>query len=374
MDPFRSRATVTGSVAVLLFPLLLFGCGDGDNNNPPAVGAYQQTNLVADTAGNAPVTDTELVNPWGLARSATSPFWVADNATGVSTLYNGAGMPFPVGSPLIVSVPPPSGASPGQTAKPTGVVFNGTSDFVISQGAMSGPALFIFATEDGTLSGWNQSVSPLAALLTVDNSGDEAIYKGLALASNTTGNYLFATDFHNGKIDVFDREFRPATLSGSFAVPSLPPGFAPFGIHLIGTKLYVTYAMQDDDKEDDVAGPGLGFVETFDTNGNLLGQFAAHGPLNAPWAVTLAPANFGPFSNAILVGNFGDGRINGFDANGSLMGQLANMRGTPIAVEGLWDLSFGNGANAGPTNTLFFTAGTGDEQHGLFGTVTSLSG
>jgi uncharacterized protein (TIGR03118 family) len=376
MDQLRSR---TVSLLTLLCCSFLFAaCGGGDGGHmTPGGGMFQVTNLVSDVAGQAANTDPNLVNAWGLARSAnmTAPFWISDNHTGVSTLYDGTGKPFPTASPLVVTVPPPPGAEPGSISSPTGLVFNGTGDFMITEGSNSAPSLFIFDTEDGTLAGWAQTVDVDNAILTVDNSGDEAIYKGLALASNATGNFLFATDFHNGAVDVFDREFQPATLQGSFSDPTIPAGFAPFGIQAIGSNLYVTYAKQDADKEDDVPGAGNGYINVFNTDGIRVKRFASNGTLNSPWGIVLAPANFGAFSNALLVGNFGDGRINAFNpSTGQFLGQLTATNGNPIAIQGLWGLEFGNGGTAGPLDTLFFTAGPGGEEHGLFGSVTAVAG
>jgi len=392
------------SIIVLSTPVLLLGCGGGnDNSSPmatstptatrtptpvatrtptpvatrtpttPAASGFVQTNLVTDVAGGAANTDPNLLNPWGVAYAPTGPFWVSDNHAGVSTLYDGSGNPFPSPTPLVVTIPAPPGSS--DPAAPTGIVFNGTSDFVVTDGSKSGPSLFIFSTEDGTLSGWSQGVNVSAAILAVDNSGSNAIYKGLALGANHSENFLFATDFHNGRVDAFDKNFAPATLAGSFADPDIPAGFAPFGIQNIGDLLYVTYAKQDENKEDDEPGPGNGYVDIFDTNGVLVQRFASQGTLNSPWGIALAPASFGQFSNALLVGNFGDGRINAFNVNsGAFLGQLADTHGVPIAIEGLWALTVGNGTLAGSMNTLFFTAGPGDEEHGLFGSLEAAPG
>jgi uncharacterized protein (TIGR03118 family) len=337
-------------------------------------GFYQQTNLVSDLPNVAKFQDPNLVNPWGLSHSSTSPWWVSDNGTGVSTLYNGQGQAFPLGSPLVVTIPPPAGSPAGTTAAPTGNVFNGTSGFVVTEGGKSGPSFFIFATEDGTIAGWNPTVDMTHAVLAVDNSASGAIYKGLAIGSNGSGAFIYATNFHAGTIDVFDSNFAPATLSGSFTDPRIPIGYAPFGIQNIGGNLYVTYALQDENKEDDVAGPAHGFVDVFDTNGNLIRRLVSHGRLNSPWGLALAPADFGRFSNDLLVGNFGDGRINAIDPkSGAFLGQLSEQAGKPITIDGLWALVFGNGANAGATNELFFTAGIDDEAHGLFGDIQSES-
>ena len=322
-----------------------------------------------------PQSTRTFVNPWGLAASSKSPWWINDNHSGLSTLYNGAGAK----QSLVVTVPPPAGSPAGTTSSPTGMVFNGnTSEFVVSQGGKSGASAFIFATEDGTISGWNPTVNTTNAILTVDNSGSGAIYKGLATGSSGGQDYIYATDFHNGKVDVFDATFTPHTFSSKqFTDKGIPRGFAPFGIQNINGMIFVTYAKQDADKHDDAAGRGRGFVDVFDTSGKLLQRVASQGTLNSPWGIALAPSNFGRNSNELLVGNFGDGRINAFKFPQGRShkfvsaGQLMNVRGKPVTISGLWALAFGNGANAGPTNTLFFTAGTNHEADGLFGTLTT---
>ena len=240
-----------------------------------------------------------------------------------------------------------------------------------SNGGAPVSSLFIFASEDGGISGWSPAVDITHAILAVDNSASEAIYKGLALASNASGNFLYATSFHAGTIDVFNSAFAPAPLAGDFTDPNLPDGFAPLGIQAIGSQLFVTYAKQDKDHEDDVKGPGLGFVDVFDTDGNLVRRFASNGTLNAPWGLALAPADFGEFSNDVLVGNFGDGRISAFDpASGEFRGLLRTTNGSAIKIKGLWGLAFGRGPVGGPTNSLFFAAGIAGEHHGVFGTLT----
>lgn len=322
--------------------------------------AYVIDNLVSDLPGVAATVDPNLVNPWGLVHSATSPWWVSDNGTGVSTLYNGAGHPFPLASPLVVTIPVPGGGA----SAPTGVVFNSTSSF--------GGNKFIFATEDGTIAAWSGGSTAALKDITTDN----AVYKGLAIGNDGTRNLLYATDFHNGAVKVFDSGFTQTTVPGGFTDPTLPTGYAPFGIQNIGGKLYVTYAKQDAAAHDDEAGPGHGFVDEFDTNGNLLKRIASDDTLNSPWGLALAPNDFGPFSNDLLVGNFGDGRINAFDlSTDTLVGQLDDGHGNPLVIEGLWGLGFGNGGNAGPTDFLYFTAGIpgpGDiEDHGLFGFIAA---
>jgi uncharacterized protein (TIGR03118 family) len=338
-------------------------------------GFYQQTNLVSDIPGLAAVHDPNLVNAWGIVHGPATPFWIADNGTGVSTLYNGAGTPFPPGTPLVVTIPPPKGSPAGTIAAPTGIVFNGSSGFVVSKGSASGVARFIFSSEDGTISGWSPTVDLHHAILAVDKSTDSpgAVYKGLAIGSNAAGTFLYATNFRAGTVDVFDAQFHQVSLAGSFADPNLLPGYAPFGIATIGGNLYVTYALQNAEKHDDVAGPAHGFVDVFDTNGNLIKRLVTRGRLNSPWGLALAPANFGRFSNDLLVGNFGDGRINAVDPQtGDFLGQLRDASNRPITIDGLWGLEFGNDGNAGPSTTLFFTAGINDEADGLFGSLTSV--
>jgi uncharacterized protein (TIGR03118 family) len=317
--------------------------------------SYTVTPLVSDQPGVAPVLDPDLVNAWGLAASATSPWWVADNGTSVSTLYNGN-----TGQKVALTV------TVGTDSGPTGVVFNGGSGFVVSSGGNSGPARFIFDSEDGLIRGWNPAVDATNAVVSPADPVPGAIYKGLAIS----GGMLYASDFHNGLVDVFDGSW---ALVNQFTDPGLPAGYAPFGIQAIGSRIFVSFAKQDADAEDEVAGQGLGFVDAFDTAGNLVARVAQHGQLNAPWGLALAPADFGRFSGDLLVGNFGDGEISAFEpqANGhfELRGQLQNGSGQTIAIDGLWALEFGNGANAGPTNTLFFTAGPDEEMHGLFGRI-----
>jgi uncharacterized protein (TIGR03118 family) len=328
-------------------------------------GAYLQTNLVSNLPGVALTTDANLQNPWGIVASSSSPFWIADNGTGLSTLYNGLGTT----QSLVVTVPPPGGSPPGTTSAPTGIVFNNTADFSITSGGKTGTAVFIFDTEDGTISAWSPSVNSTNAILEVDNSATGAVYKGLALGSNAAnGNLLFAANFNAGTIDVYDKSFHKVSLP--FKDMTLPAGYAPFGIRNIGGSLYVTYALQNTAKHDDVAGPGNGFIDVFDTSGNLLRRLVSRGNLNSPWGLAPAPANFGAFSNDLIVGNFGDGLINAYDpTTGTFVGQLQDFNGKAIHIDGLWGLSFGNGANAGPANTLFFTAGINSERDGLFGSL-----
>jgi uncharacterized protein (TIGR03118 family) len=333
---------------------------------PAAAGSfYQPTFLVSDLPGAAH-TDPLLKNAWGIARGPMTPFWVADNGTGVSTLYDGLGNPFPSPKRLVVTIPAPQA---GETSAPTGLVFNPTTDFSVTEGSNSGPALFVFATEDGTIAGWNFQVDPNQAVLTVDNSASGAVYKGLALGTSSAGNVLYATNFHAGTVDVFDASFTPISLAGGFVDKHAPSGYAPFGIAIVNGQVMVSFAKQNDEKHDDVAGVGNGFIDVFDLDGHFVSRFAQSGRLNSPWGMTLAPANFGAFSNALLVGNFGDGHISAFSPSGSFLGLLSDAKGQPLTIDGLWGLVFGNGLANAPTNRLFFTAGPNHEENGLFGSI-----
>ncbi len=327
---------------------------------------YNQVNLVSDIPGLAKITDPNLVNPWGIAHSPTSPWWVSDNGMGVSTLYNGNGIPFPSGNPLIVTIPAPGESG---TSAPTGVVFNGATDFNVTPG---NPARFIFVTEDGTIAAWNPNVDLHNAILKVNNS-PEAVYKGVTIGNNDGKNLLYVANFRGGTVDVFDTNFNQVTMDkDAFVDEQIPAGFAPFNVQNIEGTIFVSFAKQDAQKHDDVAGPGLGFVDAFDPNGNLIMRLKHGFWDNAPWGMVLAPPDFGMFSDHLLVGNFGSGHIAAFDTkNGNFHGFLIGPEGKPITIDGLWGLGFGNGANAGPTNTLFFAAGIDGESHGLFGTITS---
>jgi uncharacterized protein (TIGR03118 family) len=325
---------------------------------------YVQSNLVSDIPGLAPTTDPLLVNPWGLARSSGSPWWIADNGTGTSVIYNGAGVASqnPPGTQFVVNIPTPSGTG---TSSPTGTVFNGTSDFLGSP--------FIFATEDGTIAAWLPAVDPFNAFIEVDHSAS-AIYKGLALNSFAGANYLYAANFHGGTVEVFDTNFLPVSFSSTaFTDSTLPDGFAPFNVHALGSAIVVTFAPQDKDKSDEVDRKGLGFVDVFTTDGVLTMRLQSGPWLNAPWGVAMAPSDFGDLSGLLLIGNFGSGQIAAFDPNsGSFVSFLQQSPGAPLKIDGLWSIEFGSGGTSasGPANTLFFTAGIANEHHGLFGTIT----
>ncbi len=352
---------------------------------PAAAQFYLQHNLVSDLPGVADLQDDSLVNSWGLVSSSTSPFWVANNGTGTSTLYNTSGSS---GSAVVkvalTNLPCGCVIVPGD---PTGVVFNGPpvtigTGFVVSAGGASGPARFIFVSEDGSISGWNPGVPPpvpppplvSSQAVTVIPASDANVYKGVAIAETMNGDLLYATNFRAGTVDVFDSTW--TKQAASFADPEIPAGFAPFGIQNIGGIIYVTYAKQDADKHDDVAGVGNGFVDAFTTEGDLIRRVASGETLNSPWGLAMAPAGFGEFSGDLLVGNFGDGRIQAFDVRhvrgnerGRFRGFLHGADGPQLRIDGLWALRFGNGAAAGPRTTLFFTSGPQKESHGLFGSL-----
>jgi uncharacterized protein (TIGR03118 family) len=312
-----------------------------------------QTNLVADTAGLGAVRiDANLGNAWGIAAAPGGPLWISANHTGVSVVYNNTGQT------LIPPVTIPS-VTPGQTGAPSGVVFNNTTDFAGNK--------FIFASEEGIILGWT---SGTAAVKVADRSQASAVYKGIAIINDGTSNFLCLTNLRGATVDVFDKNFNYVTNS-RFVDPGIPAGFAPFNIQSIGGKVYITYAKQKlPDKMDDQSGPGNGYVDVFDPKGPLIGRFASQGSLNSPWGIALAPAGFADVQPAILIGNFGDGRINVFDMTGIYRGQLQN-GGQAVTISGLWAIDFlkGNVPGGNPNDPLYFTAGPDDESHGLFGTL-----
>jgi uncharacterized protein (TIGR03118 family) len=332
----------------------------------PPGGQYTITPLASDISGVAPTTDANLVNGWGLARSATSPWWVADNGTDATTIYNGAGVLQMIGGQ------PFQGVAGG----PTGAVFSGIAgQFQVGttvNPTTLGTSNFVFASEDGMIRAWRGGST--AALVTA-SGGTDAIFKGLAISNGAAGPRLYATNFHNARVDVFDGGWSMVNDPGAFVDPDLESGYAPFGIQTIGSRVFVTYAKQDAGAEDEVAGQGRGFVDAYDLTGNFLGRVAEHGQLNAPWGVALAPGSFGRFGGDLLVGNFGDGQINAYEeeADGSFdhRGTLRDSDGKKLEIDGLWALEFGNAGANGTPDQLFFTAGPEDESHGLFGTITA---
>jgi uncharacterized protein (TIGR03118 family) len=321
-------------------------------------GAIVQENLVSDQPGVATLTDPNLVNAWGMSRGPNSPVWVSDNGADVSTLYRGDVPGSPVSIvPLVVSIP--GGA-------PTGQVFNDTSAFIVP--GTGAKALFIFIGEDGDLSAWNQAVVPLTSAVAVGHT-DGAVYKGLALDHSAAGPMLLAANFHDNRIDVFNGSFTLQPDTGLFHDGSLPAGYAPFNVAVIGGHVLVSYALQDADAEDDVAGPAHGFVDVYTLDGAFVRRLVSHSVLNSPWGMTIAPATFGQFANDLLIGNFGDGRIHAVDPNtGEVLGTLRGTSGKPLAIDGLWGLLVGDAAAGGP-DAVWFSAGPDDESHGLLGVL-----
>jgi uncharacterized protein (TIGR03118 family) len=363
--PRRTRVGVAAITAVALIATLGSAASAGAPGKVATAvpNSYTEHDLVSDVAGT-PVTDANLVNPWGIAAGPSSPIWVSDNGTGKTTLYKNDPTGKLVAVPLVVSIPKGS---------PTGQVYNPSTSWVIKSGSSHAPALFIFASEAGAITGWNATVPPPSPStkaqvgVTVRN----AIYKGLAIATGPRGNWLYAANFHAGTIDVFDGNFRLLHWAGAFHDAMIPAGYAPFNIQNLGGRLYVTYAKQKPDHHDDLSGPGNGFVDVYNIRGTLQKRLVSHGVLNSPWGLAMAPTGFGPFAGALLVGNFGDGEINAFNAtSGKFLGHLQRSGGAAIAISGLWALRFGN-ANAGSPTTLFFTAGISAEKHGLLGTITA---
>jgi uncharacterized protein (TIGR03118 family) len=349
---YRSGRSALVAATILIGAAIAFPCRAQNN--------YNQHNLVSDISGLADHTDPQLVNPWGIASTGASPFWVSDNGTGVSTLYNSSGTK----QGLVVTIPPP--------ATPTGVVFNSNS-----ASSFNGD-LFIFATEGGTIDGWRGALGTSAETLAIGDNGLDAVFKGIAIATQATGTYIYAANFLQGHIAVLPGTAATPPLPGTFTDPTLPSGYAPFNIQNINGSLLVTYAVQDASKHDEVDGAGFGIVDRFDLNGNFLQRLISNGALsalNAPWGLAIAPANFGMFSNDLLVGNFGDGRINAFDPlTGAFLGTLDDNFGNPIEIPGLWGLRVGNGGNGGDLNSVYFAAGIPGpdtvEDHGLFGSLT----
>jgi uncharacterized protein (TIGR03118 family) len=342
---------------------------------------YKQTNLVSDIMGMAPTFDPNLKNPWGLTRSSTtparpgSPWWVGNNNSGTSTLYTATGAIIPINGTGTVNVPPPNGSPAGTLSTPTGVVFNGSpTDFLVAPGKS---AVFIFATEDGTISGWAGGQN---AVLVVDNSdsgsANGAVYKGATSGEINGKRFLYVTNFRSAKVEVYDPNFKRVHLDeDAFEAESVPRGFAPFNVQNVGGTLFVTYAKQDASRHDPVGGDGLGYVELFTPSGKHIGHLEHGDWFNAPWGVVWTTRDFGEFSNAILVGNFRSGWIAAFNGfTHKFIGWVRNPDDSLVTIDGLWSLTFGNDAGAGLANTLYFTAGINNENDGLFGTITPVDG
>lgn len=383
----RQAARYAGGFAMLGLSAALVACGGGGGDNSPAMTAAPAPTLAAGTVfaekalvtdiststgvsdiyGNVPASsthvDANLVNPWGLAFNPAGFSWIANNGSASSTLYDGAG----VAQSLVVTL----ASGTAGAARPTGIVFNPEADFNVSEGGASGASPFIFAGEAGTIAGWSPAVDMTHVLTVVDNGASGAVYKGLAIADAAGGHMIYATDFHNNRVDVFNASYQKVTLAGGFKDANVPAGYAPFGIQTIGSSIYVSYAKQDAAAHGEVSGAGLGMVSQFDTSGNLVKDLVLPGgALDTPWGMAVAPANFGAFSGNLLVANFGDGKINAYDVTtGKLTGTLGDSTGSPLVLKGLWALQFGNGINSQPANTLFYTAGPSGGTHGLYGRI-----
>jgi uncharacterized protein (TIGR03118 family) len=392
-----SRDQLSASkTALILAALAMSGCGGGGGSgmapasqqsagSTPMAETFTDTPLVTDNKEVVPTStliDANLQNPWGVAVGPGLPFWIADNNSNVATLYSGTGMIENSGvtGSATVGVAIPASAA-GVQANPTGQVYNGHGGFLTPTPNGPETALFIYDGEGGTIATWAQDSGATATTVYDDgiaNGTDHAVYKGLALASVNGAEFLYATDLHNNKIDVFDTNFtKPAAMQGKFVDPTMPSGFVPFGISVVGGQLYVTYAMQDAAKHDEMTGAGRGYVDIFDFSGNFVSRFASAGVLNAPWGIAVAPAGFGTLQGFVLIGNFGDGTINVFTTNGSALatsvGPLKGANGQALSFPGLWSVVFGNGDADKPATTLFYTAGFASQTDGVFGTITVAS-
>jgi uncharacterized protein (TIGR03118 family) len=369
--------------------LSIAACGGGGSNAVSSGGGSMLTQAPTTTLSDTPLVtsntglvatvttiDANLSNPWGLVTAPGLPFWVADNNSNLVTLYSGTGLiqTGEVTGSNDIGIALPASAA-GVPANPTGQVYNGTGGFMIPTASGQETSLFIFDGEGGTIAAWATDSGATAVTSYDDglvNGTAHAVYKGLALGTVNGATFLYATDLHNNKIDVFDTNFaKPAEMQGKFVDPTMPGGFVPFGIAALNGQLYVTYAQQDGAMHDEVTGAGLGYVDIFDFSGNFVSRFSSAGALNAPWGMALAPAGFGSFEGDLLIGNFGDGKINVFAPNGSSLGAITVNNGQALTIPGLWSLVFGDGDPDKPVTTLFYTAGFADQTDGVFGSITA---
>jgi uncharacterized protein (TIGR03118 family) len=352
----------------------------------PTATGFTDTALVSDRVGVVATTttiDANLSNPWGVSLAPGLPFWIADNNSNLSTLYSGTGAveTNSITGSNDVGITIPASAA-GVPANPTGQVYNGGGGFLIPTSAGKETALFIFDGEGGTIAAWANGSGATAVTAYDDgvaNGANHAVYKGLAIGTVNSANFLYATDLHNSKVDVFDTNFtKPAAMQGKFVDPTIPVGFVPFGIVALSGQLYVSYAKQDAAKHDETTGAGLGYVDVFDFSGNFVNRFASGGALNAPWGMAVAPTGFGSLAGDLLIGNFGDGKINIFAPKGTelatSMGPVTVTNGGTFAVPGLWAVVFGNGDSDKPLTTLFYTAGLANQTDGVFGSISMTTG
>jgi uncharacterized protein (TIGR03118 family) len=389
-----SKETLAFASVAVVCTFALAACGGGalgSNSStamatdPPSSTGFTDSALASNKVGVVATTttiDANLSNPWGIAVAPGLPFWISDNNSNLSTLYSGTGAveTQEITGSTDVGIAIPSSAA-GVQSNPTGQVYNGAGGFLIPTPNGQETALFMFDGEGGTIAAWAKD-SGAAAVTAYDdgvvNGTNHAVYKGLAIGTVSGATYLYATDLHNNKVDVFDTNFsKPAAMQGKFVDPNMPAGFVPFGIAAVNNQLYVTFAMQDQAMHDEVTGAGLGYVDAFDFNGNLLNRFASAGTLNAPWGIAVAPTGFGSLAGDVLIGNFGDGTVNIFTPNGTSLatsvGALMVSNGGALAIPGLWSLAFGNGDPDKPVTTLFYTAGFADQTDGVFGSISPTS-
>jgi uncharacterized protein (TIGR03118 family) len=396
MNRIISREALAGAAIAVVCTLNLAACGGGGGTSlsnsatpsaadPPASGGFADTALVSDKMGvvaTATTIDANLSNPWGIAVAPGLPFWISDNNNNLSTMYSGTGAveTQQITGSTDVGIAIPSSAA-GVQSNPTGQVYNGGGGFLVATPNGQETGLFIFDGEGGTIAAWAKD-SGAAAVTAYDdgviNGTNHAVYKGLAIGTVNGATYLYATDLHNSKVDVFDTNFaKPAAMQGKFVDPNMPTGFVPFGIAAVNNQLYVTFAMQDPAMHDEVTGAGLGYVDAFDFNGNFLNRVASAGVLNAPWGIAVAPTGFGSLAGDVLIGNFGDGTVNIFTPNGTALatsvGALMVSNGGTLSIPGLWSLVFGNGDPDKPTTTLFYTAGFANQTDGVFGSISPTS-